>query len=380
MKILFLDQFSEMGGAQRGLLQILDAVAGRGWGAHVLIPPGGPLVKQLRSRDLGVHEIPCGPYRSGTKSAPDLVRFALDVCRQTRIIGDLMRRIGFDLIYVNGPRLLPAAALATRGRVPVLFHAHSHITQKLAAWLAGWSIRGAGASVVACSHSVAEPLHRYVRSGELHIIPNGTRELGFRERTFDKWRIGMIGRISREKGQAEFLGAVALLRREFPNARFVICGAPILPAGNYLETVQELARGLPVEFLGWREDIESVLAGLDLLAVPSKQEGMGRVVVEAFSAGVPVVAFAVGGIPEVVTDQETGFLVKEVSSEALAASIREIITSEPARLRRVAANARRAWERYYTLAAYQNNITDLMERLASQDRAEREKAAPQPRR
>jgi glycosyltransferase involved in cell wall biosynthesis len=176
----------------------------------------------------------------------------------------------------------------------------------------------------------------------------------------------MIGRISPEKGQAEFLRAIALLAPAFPAARFVICGAPILPTGGYLDVVSTLARGLPVEFLGWREDIAAVLAELDLLVVPSKEEGMGRVLPEAFSAGVPVVAFSTGGIPEVVTDTQTGFLVTEMSPEALADRIREIITSDGLALREVASNARRNWEQFYRIGDYQQRIMDLVEELASQ--------------
>jgi glycosyltransferase involved in cell wall biosynthesis len=97
---------------------------------------------------------------------------------------------------------------------------------------------------------------------------------------------------------------------------------------------------------------------------------MGRVVVEAFSAGVPVVAFPVGGIPEIVNDGQTGFLTGGVSPEALAARICDVMASEPEALHGIAANARRAWERSYTVAAYQKQITDQVERLVSAGPAE----------
>ncbi len=376
MNVLFLDQFSEMGGGQRCLLDIVHAAKERGWGAHVLVPGDGPLVEQLRAGNADVGEIPCGPYRSGSKSPGDFLRFALDIRRQVRVIHDLMNRVPFDLIYVNGPRLLPAAALASSGRVPLLFHAHSRINQASAAHFAGWSIRRSGATVAVCSNSAGEPLRPYVRPGKLHVIPNGTSEIAFRERTFRSWRIGIVGRISPEKGQMEFLRAVALLQSEFPDAQFVLRGAPILAAQSYFNRVRDLASELSVELAGWTEDIASVFGKLDLLVVPSKEEGMPRVVLEAFSAGVPVVAFPAGGIPEVIEDEKTGFLVPEATPEALAAKIRELVTGDPATLQRVAANARGAWERSYTLAAYQTSIMDLV----SVSRAEPEKGSPRPRR
>lgn len=366
MHILFLDQFSELGGAQRCLLDLLPAIEQRGWRASAAIPPGGPLVAQVRARNVSVSDIRCGPYRSGAKSLADLLRFPGDVQSQVRAI----QRQNFDLLYINGPRLLPAAALALHNRAPVVFHAHSSIPPGAQKWMADWSLRHMHAVVIACSRSVAPPVEN------LRVISNGTEDLGFLPRTFQSRRIGIVGRISPEKGQAEFLRAAAILATEFPDSRFIICGAPIFPSGNYDQTVRKLAAGLTVDFLGWREDVAAVLADLDLLVIPSRKEGMPRVLLEAFSAGLPVVAFPAGGIPDAITDRETGFLVPEATPEALAARIREILRAGPESLQRVAANARRAWERSYTLAIYQKSVTDLLENLVSDWRAGRETAAP----
>ncbi len=163
----------------------------------------------------------------------------------------------------------------------------------------------------------------------------------------------------------EFLNAVALLKSEFPRVRFVLCGAPSLPARKYFERVQALARDLNVELLGWREDIAAIFSEIDLLVVPSKEEAMGRVLVEAFAAGVPVIGFAIGGIPEVVGDGETGFLVHPSTPQALAARIRELLNGDAETLRRISRNARRAWEERYTVAAFQQRVTDLMAQVVS---------------
>ncbi len=373
MKILFLDQFSVLGGAQLCLLDVVDAVKKDGWRAHIALPGDGPLGQLMRSRGVEVHRIPCGPYRSGSKSFTDFVKAPLDIWQQKRIISGLINGHQFDLAYVNGPRLLPAAALAARDRVPLLFHAHNRLSQGYMAGLAGWALRQSATTVIACSNFVAQPLTPYVHKANLHVIPNGTPDAGFRERAFGpgrSWRIGLIGRISPEKGQAEFVQAIAMLATDFPAAKFVICGAPIIPAGKYLQFVSKLARGLPVEFLGWRDDIASVLAELDLLVVPSN-EGLGRVILEAFSGGVPVVAFNSGGIPEVVTDGETGFLVQKATPDALATRIRTILLSDAQNVRQVVTNARRSWEQSYSVARYQSEVMQLVAQTDLAWRAER---------
>jgi glycosyltransferase involved in cell wall biosynthesis len=365
MNILFLDQYSELGGAQGCLLDLMPAIVERGWTAHAAVPGGGPLVEQLRSMGVVVNEIRCGPYRSGTKRLADFLRFPFDIARQTRTIRRLLDQTRFDLVYVNGARLLPAAAIAVQGRAPIVFHAHWRYAGT-AAWLARWSLRRSGATVIACCGYVTAPLG--TAEQRLHVIPNGVADCGFRERSFDAaagFRIGIIGRIAPEKGQVEFLQAAALLAPEFPSVRFAICGAPLFSDLRYDDEVRRRARWLPVEFLGWRDDIASVLRQLGLLVIASSEEGLPRVLLEAFSAGVPVVAFPAGGIREALEGEQTGFLVQPSSGEALATRIRTLMTGDPNRLRESAHNARRAWERLYNVSLFQSRITSLLADLAS---------------
>ena len=175
--------------------------------------------------------------------------------------------------------------------------------------VARWSIRRRAATVVGCSKSVLEPLRTQAARNIRTAF--ATRAIGSAV-SMVPGRIGIIGRIAPEKGQMEFVNAVALLKDRIPQARFVICGAPLFGSGSdYFDAVRRQARGLPVEFIGWQPDVSHVLNDLDLLVVPSHQEGMGRIVLEAFSAGVPVVAFPAGGIPEAVIDGVTGFLTRQ---------------------------------------------------------------------
>jgi glycosyltransferase involved in cell wall biosynthesis len=363
VNVLFLDQFNVLGGAQQCLLDLLPAIAERGWSARIAIPPNGPLVETLRSSGMCADSIPCGPYGCGAKSAADILRFAADIPKQIQTISTLIDRTATDLIYVNGPRLLTGATLAAKGRVPIFFHAHNVVNQRSAAYVEGLALRRSKATAAACSDAVAKPLRTWLPSEQIHTIPNGTADLGFGERGagLREPRIGVIGRIAPEKGQTEFLRAAAILTSKFPNARFVICGAPLFGDHNYYDEVLRFASGLPVEFLDWQKDIAVVLRNLDVLVIPSKQEGMPRVLLEAFSAGVPVVAFPVGGIPEVIDDGITGFLAQGPSPDELAGALCTVLESDPQNLRTVANNARRKWETNYTLAVYRERITNLME-------------------
>jgi glycosyltransferase involved in cell wall biosynthesis len=381
VNVLFLDQFSALGGAQQCLLDLIPAVEERGWNARAAIPYGGPMVELLRKRGVHVDEIRSGAYRCGKKSAGDLLQFAVDVPWQAAAIGDLIGTARIDLLYVNGPRVLIAAALAARGRIPVLFHAHHRIEQTTARFLEGLALRRSATIAVACCDAVAEPLRNWIPRHAVHTVANGTSDLGFFQRGF-QWhrepRIGVIGRIAREKGQADFLRAAAILLRTAPRARFVVCGAPLFGDRAYDDEVRQLGSGLPVEFLAWQEDVGAVMRGLDVLVIPSKQEGMPRVLLEAFSSGLPVAAFRVGGIPEVIEPERTGFLTRGATPADLAATLREALESDPNKLRGIARTARQQWERLYTLEAYREGITNLMTQFVP--RADPGRATPRSRR
>ena len=216
MKVLFVDQSSETGGAQRCFLDLLPAMTERGWTVQAALPGNGPFVSQLCAANVPVARIRCGPYESRMKSAADFARFPFDLADQIRTL----RQSTADLIYINGPRVLPGACLASLGRCPVLFHAHNRLNHRYETRLATWSLRASKSTVVACSRFVAEPLPAGV------VVPNGTPDMGFRERRFDPGalRIGMIGHLTAYKGFGTFVEVARL----FPKSQFVAVGQIVL--------------------------------------------------------------------------------------------------------------------------------------------------------
>ncbi len=122
----------------------------------------------------------------------------------------------------------------------------------------------------------------------------------------------------------------------------------------------------PVDFIGWQEDLRAVYADLDLLVVPSScLESTTRVILEAYSAGVPVVAFPSGGIPEIVKDNETGFLTVEPTAGALVSRIHALLEMENTELMKIIHRAREVWAQRYTLEIYREGVCDVLEHAAS---------------
>lgn len=144
--------------------------------------------------------------------------------------------------------------------------------------------------------------------------------------------VGMVGRISEQKGQGDFIRAAQLLRREFPDALFLVVGSADEAAqlARMQALVADLGLGSAVRFTGHVSDIPAIYAALDVLAAPSRWEGFGLMLVEAMAAGTPIVATRVGAIPEVVVEGETALLVPPADPAAIAEAVGALLR-DPAR-------------------------------------------------
>ena len=354
MNVLLLDQYSDLGGAQQVLLELLPAILRRGWRVVVGLPGRGELFERIRGLGIEAERIDC---------APDARQYVAQTPRLARQIRELADRVEADLVYVNGPRVVPAAALAGL-ECPVIFHSHSWLPAGIARTAAGVALRKMDTRVVANCGFVASQWRRFVRAERISVVVNGVAgPAAWQVRLPDGMlRIGCIGRIGPEKGQREFVAAAARMQEELPECRFVVCGEALFDsddAQRYSAEVRRAAAGMPIEFRGWVSDVYDVLAELDLLLVPSNgPEATTRVIPEAFAAGVPVIAFDTGGISEVVENGVTGVLVRSV--EAMAREVVALLSGDPERRESMARAARMAWERRFTKEKYQEQILGIM--------------------
>jgi glycosyltransferase involved in cell wall biosynthesis len=136
--------------------------------------------------------------------------------------------------------------------------------------------------------------------------------------------IGFVGWLLPIKGPDYLLKAMDDVWHEHQEASLVLVGKGDMDVDLRAEARKKNANG-KVKFLGWREDIDEIMPLFDMLVLPSLNEGMGRVLVEAMAAGKPVVASRVGGIPDLVRDGETGYLVPPADEEALANGIKKLL-------------------------------------------------------
>ncbi len=146
--------------------------------------------------------------------------------------------------------------------------------------------------------------------------------------------IGTIGGLKPAKGHEYLLRSTANILRTHKDVKLLIVGDG--PLRHYLD---ELAHNLGIDnsvlLTGYRKDVPELLSAMDMFVLPSLTEGLPIVVLEAMAANRPVIATAVGAIPKIITDNETGFLVPPSDVSALEAAISSLI-DDGANARRVA--------------------------------------------
>ena len=202
---------------------------------------------------------------------------------------------------------------------------------------------------------------RLARPAKIRIVKNGIECAGPTGEDFSRgaagWPmslpqgaplIGTIARLHRQKGVAFLLRSAAAILAGRPEGRIIVAGGGELEAGLRREA-RELGVDRRFLLLGERADAREILSRLDVFVLPSLWEGLPLVLIEAAALGKPIVATAVEGTREIVTDGETGLLVPPADPAALAAAVNRLL-DDPALATRLGARARDTIPPRFTLA------------------------------
>jgi len=303
--------------------------------------PPFPLAEHIRRRGVAVEEIRCGRRRYGAEA---------------RALERHLREIGACLVHTHGYHATWVGyRAAKRARLPVVATVHGYLKRSLKERLYNALDRRLLRrfdGIIAVSQGIRDQLVESGVDGDrVRVVQNGlpapiqtggraaAREqlgLGADERV-----AGWIGRLSHEKGPDIFLRALALSNA---SGRAIIVGE-----GPELNSLQELARTLGLEdervrFVGYRPDAAELLPAFDVMALTSRMEGTPMVILEAVAAGVPIVAFEVGGVPQLLNN-DTAWLVPAENIAALAVALRAALSSPEDGARRAASARARLADR-----------------------------------
>lgn len=330
-----------IGGAEKVMLTLLRGGAERGWNQIVINP-------------FDLHP---GDSRLSTEVAK--IRDTTYIARTTRRATELpgarswlhseLAAFGPDVLHVHlFHAVVLAASLGHVARLTVLSHHHGDQLKVAGDRLRGTLDRWAGKRfdhVVACSRWVRDFLvgvYGY-NPGRVTEIPNGWEGLPLDPAAGDETvcTFVCIANLRPEKGHLTLVEAFDRVRKRHPLARLVLVGDGTMRS----EIEGALAArdfGGSVELKGTVDNVWPILGRSDVFVLPSRNETLGMAALEAMAASLPVVATAVGGIPEVVEHGHNGLLVPPRDAEALAAAMATLAASPEMRRRMGSAGKDRA--------------------------------------
>ena len=342
MRILQICSAREIGGGERHLADLANALARRGHEVFAALSLASPVRAELRS--LATDMIIELPMRNSLNlaSAVKLSRFV----REQRI----------EIVHAHVARDYPLAALAT-GRSKARLVLTRHVLFPLNR-IHKLTLRRT-ARVIAVSRAVAESLNsqRIFAAERIVTIYNGIDVDKFAGTAKDsatdrKLRLGMVGHIAPIKGQEDFLRAAAIVQAGRDDVEFIIAGEDKSHSGENRDALEKLISDLKMDgrllLIGWVDDVPNLLSTLDLFVSPARSEPFGLSIVEAMAAGVPVVATASEGAREIIEDNQTGRLVPVGDAEAMAMSITHLL-NDSAERKRLADNARISVHEHFSL-------------------------------
>lgn len=330
----------EVGGVEQGTLDIAAALVSAGHRALV-VSAGGRLVSTLQALGAEHLTLPIGAKRLSTLK---LVRPLRDLLRQERV----------DVVHARSR--LPAwiAHFALRGLAPAV--RPRWVTTVHGPYTANryGRIMVSGERVIAISEFIRDYLLTAwpgVDPGKVRVIPRGVDPARFPhgyqpgEAWWREWRalgipedrllLTLPARLTRWKGQEDFLRMLALLRARGLPVHGLLVGGPHPRKQDYARALREMAEALGltgwVSFLGQRSDMREVLAISRLVySLTSEPEAFGRTTIEALSLGRPVIGYAHGGTGEILRTVYPDGLVPTGDVAAAAAKTEALLTHSPA--------------------------------------------------
>jgi glycosyltransferase involved in cell wall biosynthesis len=256
---------------------------------------------------------------------------------------DIVRRGGYQIIHAHTPRSCMIARLAaTLCRRPLVYHVHGPAAQdstrgwsnRVNAWIERLGLTGVS-QLITVSDSLAQHMCGLGYDPNLiAIVPNGVPSnaaLPQRDPPREPWTLGTIALFRPRKGTEVLIDALAALRSQGFDVRLRAVGAFETAAyeAALKNHVERLKLDSVVHWTGFTRDVDAELQQMDVFVLPSLfGDGLPIVVLEAMSAGVPVVATRVQGVPEVIRDGTDGVISNPGSPQDLARAIGRVLRGE----------------------------------------------------
>jgi glycosyltransferase involved in cell wall biosynthesis len=397
LRIAFLDHTAKLGGAELSLLNMLEKIDRTRFAPTVILGESGPLERRLALAGVETCILPLGTEVAelkkdglGSRSLLNL-KVIWKTLRYAWRVSRVIKARNIQLLHTNSLKAdIIGGLCAWATGTPLVWHIHDRLEgdylprpvasmlRFLCQWVPDFIVANSRSTLASLRLSdpkmsavVFEGIPASPQASNLEMpfagqgakgcsTPRVAPDAHERENSVlsdaihEKLvNVGIIGRLTRWKGQHILIGAASAVHRRFPNARFQIIGSPMFGENEYEAQLRQQVRDLGlegcVEFLGFCEDIASTIHSLDIVVHASiLEEPFGRVVTEGMLGAKPVVATRGGGVPEIVIDEITGLLVPMGDVVGMADAVCRLLADPALRSRMGNAGKQRALEHFTT--------------------------------
>jgi glycosyltransferase involved in cell wall biosynthesis len=393
--VMFLDHTAKMGGGEYALLHLVERLDRKRFKPLVVLFSDGDLRERLVKSGVETVIFPLSSNIVSTRKDTLGARGLLQGRRMLQILGfcwrlsKLMKKRGAAIVHTNSLKADIIGGISARmAGVPVLWHIRDRIENdylpRPAVFAFRWLSRVLPNYIITNSLATLKTLQlprqdaaTTIYSGVewnnadslVSVVHDGVVEENFTVEDEEKSEplLGIVGRITRWKGQHIFLQAASQVSKEFPEARFQIIGSSMFGEEDYGAELEQIVKDLQleerVEFTGFIANISERLKKLDILVHASiTSEPFGLVIVEGMVAGKPVVATRGGGVLETVKDGETGILVPMGDADAMAEAMKYLLRN-PEKAREMGLAGRQRVRECFTINLTVQRVQEVYEEI-----------------
>jgi len=364
VKILYLVNSSEIGGAEKSLLLLIDNIDRTRFEISVICLRGaGVFTKELKIRNIlvfifNIKEKPFSifnVYLTIKRIKPDIIQSFLFI---SNIIGRITGKLAGIKVIISSQRSVDKWRRWYHWKI-------DRLTSKFTTLIISNSFSGKKVLVE----------KGRINSEKIIVIPNGVKimdcKIPFSKKEFGFEKnimvIGTVGNLREVKDHKTFIKAASEISKNFQNVRFLIVGKG--PLERELKKFAELS-GIKkkIVFIGFIKEIEKIYSVIDIFVLTSFWEGCPLSVLEAMSFGIPVVSFSVGDVPYIIQNEKDGFVVKNRDFTELIEKIKLLLKNEILR-NKIGENAKEKIMREFTAEKMVNSYTDVYLNLLKQNKA-----------
>lgn len=342
--ILYLHAGAEMYGADKILLETIEGINKKKYRPIVVLPTEGILVEKLKSLGVETFVIDYPILRRKFFNVRGILEYLVKYRKKCREIVALLDSENIDIIHVNTTAVLEGILLRRKLKAKLLWHVHEIILRPRVVHFTICFLMGFFSDrIVAVSEAVQRHIldTRVINDSKVDVVYNAVEDNNVSESEYDYLYkefhlskeahcVGMIGRINAWKGQKDFVDAlVPILENHKDTFAFIIGGVfdgeewRVNDLKEYINKTSVANRFILSDF---RNDTEYLFKFFDIFVMPSiRPDPFPTVVLEAMSAGKPIVGYNHGGVTEMVRQSVNGFLSKPKCPQGITESIEKLL-------------------------------------------------------